>query len=441
MVDSKAGTVVGDYSLSELPPQRQIADLTSRPDFFTRLVKLLSLAKCRSNKVFDDTRCSIDLIVTGDPHSCSPVSVDLGGASRSTDTLRSSLECDVPVPALASFVKMDDPFEQAMPEQVARSPIIERNRNKRERKYSRRKGRPNKPPLLEPTTTLTTIPEAVPTVEPNPCLPQLGPRTEQLVTEGALMDSDSSRARAAIALARAQLEHSRPASIHRKRERAANRLMMLPGEYEEYIATQARATPVEEVATPDFSELFNADADAMRRTVQQSRSMVLSLMAAREAVLLRTDARRYTSSQAGSMPPIDSPKGSQPSFPELYKPGDTPLCPPPSIPLPQVPPPAPPASISPGRDRSRRSRASPCNSIYGGLPTEYDGNALRRVDTLIQDLLESHSEGVTSRKRSHSSASSSSRCKRINNMPDTRLDYDATCLEQWVFRSTNSADL
>ncbi|KAG8746274.1 hypothetical protein FRC10_005523 [Ceratobasidium sp. 414] len=435
MVDSKAGTVVGDYSLSEFPPEREIADLTSRPDFFSKLVKLLTLAKCRNDKAFDDTRRSTDLVATGDAHGCSPVAVALDDASKSTDTLRSSSESDAPVPALGSYALPHDPFERAMPERVARSPSVLRNRDKRERKYARRKGRSNNPPLLEPTTTLTTILETAPAAEPNSPLLHLSlTSTEHSTTEDALMDSDSSRARAAIALARAQLEHSRPASIYRKRERAANRLMMLPGEYEEYLATQTSPVPIEEIITSDFGELLNPDADTMRRAVQQSRSMVLTLMAAREAVSLRTESRKSTHPGAGTISTISLLKESAP-FPELYKPGDTPLCPPPSIPLPQVPPLAP-TPISPGRDRSRRSKTSPCNNVSGGLPTEYDGNALRRVDTLIQDLLESRPESATSRKRSHSSASSSSLCKKL---VDTRLDYDAGYLQQWVFHFTDNA--
>ncbi|KAG8699173.1 hypothetical protein FRC09_006780 [Ceratobasidium sp. 395] len=436
MAYSKAGKVVEGYSLSELSSDRDIADLTFRPDFFTKLVKLLTLAQCRSDKAFDDTRRSPDLVVKTDMHACSPVSVNLGdAASKSTDTLRSSSESDAPFPGLAPAAGVHDPFERIMPTRVARSP---KGRNKRERKGARRKGRVNartltvqliqKPELAEPTTTLTPIPEIASVFERNSCLAQLNfTSTEHLVTEDALMDTDSSRARAAIALARAQLEHSRPASIHRKRERATNKMMMLPGEFEEYQATQPTPPPVERISTPDFGDVFNPDADTMRRTVEQSSSMVLTLMAAREAVSLRAESKKNSHAQAASISTIDLLKECQSSFPELYKPGDAPLSPPPSIPLPQVPPPAAmslPTPRSPTRDRSRRSKASPRNSLYNGLPTEYDGSAIQRVDTLIQDLLETRSQGTTSRARSHSSASSGSRRERIADMPNARTDYD-----------------
>ncbi|KAG9123666.1 hypothetical protein FRC07_014348 [Ceratobasidium sp. 392] len=317
MAYSKAEKTVGGYSLSELSPDREIADLTFRPDFFTKLVNLLTLAQCRSDKDFDDTRRSPDLVVTADAHACPPVSVNLGkAASKSTDTFRSSSESDAPSPGLVPNPEMRDPFERIEPVRVARSP---KGRNKRERKGAH-KDRTNKPQLAEPTTTLTPIPEIASVFERNSCLNQLNfTSTEQLVTEDALMDTDSSRARAAIALARAQLEHSRPASIHRKRERAANKLMMLPGEFEEYQATQTTPTSATApslapilvpastgpIATPDFGEIFNPGADTMRRTMEQSSSMVLTLMAAREAVSLRAEVKKNTHTQAASISTID----------------------------------------------------------------------------------------------------------------------------------------
>jgi hypothetical protein len=289
-------------------------------------------------------------------------------------------------------------------------------------------------PLSEPTTTLTTIPEISSVFELNSYLPQLAFTTsDHFTSEDALMDTDSSRARAAIALARAQLEHSRPASIHRKRERAANRMMMLPCELEEYRAMQTARSRNTQASTPEDDVLpVSDDFGAMRHVIQQSQSMVLTLMAAQEAISQRAETRKTSHSQSASIATIDLLRENPPPFPALYKPGDMPLCPPPSIPLPQLPSPrsltAPAVSITPKRDRSRRHGVPLRATAYNCLPTEYDDKVVQHVDKLMHDFLDSQSEDMASEKssRRRSQSSTDSRREYNSDAPNGRPDRGAS---------------
>lgn len=263
------------------------------------------------------------------------------------------------------------------------------------------------------------------------------------------METDSIRARAAIAMARAQLEHSRPASYFRKIERSSNWMMMLPGELEEQSALQAakaRGEKIlaqlntnekpklddhadEKVQDNSIKKPGEEDVGSMQKTVGQSQAMVLTLMAAKEAVSQRTIMRKKSHSPTASLSTQDLPKLKRPDkpFQGLYQAGDIPPSPPPSIPLPRLPSKCA-ATLNALNDLEglRRSKTPREPIAYNGLPTEYRSNndVLQHIDMLMQSLLDSHPETpseLEARRPYCSLPSRRGRCGTGSTMDDSAL--------------------
>lgn len=399
---------------------------SSRTDIFSKLVKLVGLSEYRGSRASTtqhEAGHTDNLVVIGAERAPSPVTLSLatGRLSESTTekTLRrSSSDSHLPVSITSDDSKGPDLSLIFGPAQACK---LDSNRNKWDRKSIRRKPK-HSSPLTEPVTPLTPIPEFANAFERIPLIPDLScVNISNFADQDALMETDSIRARAAIAMARAQLEHSRPASYNRKVERSSNQMMMLPGELEEYFSSQpgkereklaARFTARTKNATRDRT--CEDDVGAMHKAVGQSQAMVLTLMAAKEAISQRATVRKKHHPPLASSTVSDLPKTKRPSMPfqGLYHAGDIPPSPPPSIPLPQLP--SRPSheslgahSITSKRETQLRHEITSSGSAYKGLPTEYssDDEMLKHIDVIMRSLADS-SDNVSpevDRRRPYSS--------------------------------------
>ncbi|CAE6493664.1 unnamed protein product [Rhizoctonia solani] len=211
---------------------------SSRSDIFSKLVKLVGLSEHRGSKQSTTRReagRTEGLVAVGE-QAHSPVTVDLAGsfsASKGEKTLRrSSSDSRLSVSLASDDFRGPDLSLIFAPAQALN---LDGGRGRCDRKSVRHK--PKHSPLTEPVTPLTPIPEMSNAFERTSLLPDLScVNISNFADQDALMETDSIRARAAIAMARAQLEHSRPAIYNRKLERSSNQMMMLPGELEEHFA-------------------------------------------------------------------------------------------------------------------------------------------------------------------------------------------------------------
>ncbi|KAJ1302132.1 hypothetical protein OPQ81_000961 [Rhizoctonia solani] len=392
---------------------------SSRSDILSKLVKLVGLSEYRGTKSSTARRevgRTEGLVVIGEP-SHSPVTVDLATgsfrASKGEKTLRrSSSDSRLSVSITGDDGKGPDLSLIFGPAQAFN---LDGARNKHDRKSLRRKGK--NPPVNEPVTPLTPIPEMSNAFERASILTDLScVNISNFADQDALMETDSIRARAAIAMARAQLEHSRPASYSRKLERSSNQMMMLPGELEE----KERGKPSVQLAPRMKNDARETndhagedDVGAIRKAVGQSQAMVLSLMAAKEAISQRATTRKHHHSPLAASASTSDLPAKRPSkpFQGLYRAGDIPPSPPPSIPLPQLPP--RPSHENPHtqsasikRGTSLKNEITPTESAYKGLPTEYntDDEMLKHIDVLMQSLADSGKiSPETDRRRPYSS--------------------------------------
>ncbi|QRW23427.1 PGAMP domain-containing protein [Rhizoctonia solani] len=262
---------------------------------------------------------------------------------------------------------------------------LDTGKNKCDKKSIRRKAK--NLPVVEPIAHLIPIPESTSTSQRTSLIPDLScVKINNFADQDALMETDSIRARAAIAMARAQLEHSRPASYNRKLERSSNHMMMLPNELDEYFAVQSskeREKLSAQLAAHTKNEVHDRicedDLGAMRKAVGQSQAMVLTLMAAKEAISQRATARKnHHSPLASSSATGDLPKPGRPGkpFQGLYRAGDIHLLPlhpflfPNFHPLLMIVPPT---------------------TAYKELPNEYDNDdeIMKHIDVLMQSLTDS----------------------------------------------------
>ncbi|CAE6505417.1 unnamed protein product [Rhizoctonia solani] len=430
----------GDVFPSDDQTNRKSSHSTSsRSDIFSRLVKLVGLSEYRGSKA-PATRREGDrtegLVVIGGEKAHSPVTVELatGGipTSKGERTLRrSSSDSRLSVSVTSEDGKGPDLSLIFGPAQAFN---FDGGRSKNDRKSIRRK--PKHAPLTEPVTPLTPIPELSNAFERASLIPDLScVNISNFADQDALMETDSIRARAAIAMARAQLEHSRPAIYNRKLERSSNQMMMLPGEAEEYVASQSsrgRGKLSAQLAAQTKNETNHRTTDqtreddfgAMRKAVGQSQAMVLTLMAAKEAISQRASSRKNHHSPLASSSISDPSKPKRPSqpFQGLYRAGDIPPTPPPSIPLPQ-PPPMPPNEnldtkpTTPKRGTSLRNEVISSGSAYKGLPTEYstEDDMLKHIDVLMQSLADSSSNRTPEMDRRRPYSSLPSRRGRRSN--------------------------
>ncbi|KAH7345715.1 hypothetical protein B0J17DRAFT_47905 [Rhizoctonia solani] len=423
---------------------------SSRIDIFSKLVKLVGLSEYRGNKASTtqhEASRTDGLVVIGGEQAPPPVTLRLatGGLSELTGekTLRrSSSDSRLSVSLASDDGKGPDLSLIFGPAQAHK---LDTGRNKWDRKSIRRK--PKHAPLTEPVTPLTPIPEFSNAFERIPLIPDLScVNISNFADQDALMETDSIRARAAIAMARAQLEHSRPASYSRKLERSSNQMMMLPGELEEHFGGQSSkereklsAQLAAHTKNGASERICEDDFGSMRKAVGQSQAMVLSLMAAKEAISQRATVRKNHSPLPSSTI-TDLPKPKRPSgpFQGLYRAGDIPPSPPPSIPLPQLPsrssyesPDAHP--ITSKRETQLRHEIAPSGSAYKGLPTEYssEDEMLKHIDVLMKSLADS-SNNVSpdvDRRRPYSSLPSR-RGRRSND--SVRQDYQRNSRESLV---------
>lgn len=315
--------------------------------------------------------------------------------SESEDSARNSWDASSPV-SDHEDAQIRATSHPRTPRRLSKLPGGRRRRNKTARNTGQCKAkvRSRNLPLQFVTSThrntmqaaavraLTPIPEISSVLEHNSLLP------DSFVNEDAKMENDSIRARTAIALARAQLQLSRPASYHRKVERSQNLMMMLPGELEECLAAQAANRRGDAPVRNNNRQPATRNLGATNHAIQQSQAMVVTLMAAREVISQRGMVSQNLRSHSASISTIDILNESAGPPRGLYKPGDMPPCPPPSIPLPELPSQTGPISrgtfVTPTQDRLRS---------YGGaykvLPTEYrtENEALQHIDILMQSLL------------------------------------------------------
>ncbi|CAE6404755.1 unnamed protein product [Rhizoctonia solani] len=418
---------------------------SSRIDIFSKLVKLVGLSEYRGNKASTtqhEASRTDGLVVIRGEQAPPPVTLSLATGSPSGEkTLRrSSSDSRLSVSISSDDSKGPDLSLIFGPAQARR---LEAGRNKWDRKSIRRK--PKHAPLTEPVTPLTPIPEFSNAFERIPLIPDLScVNISSFADQDALMETDSIRARAAIAMARAQLEHSRPASYSRKLERSSNQMMMLPSELEEHFAGQSSkereklsAQLAAHTKNGAHDRVREDDVGSMRKAVGQSQAMVLSLMAAKEAISQRATVRKNHSPLASSsISDLPTPK-RRPSgpFQGLYRAGDIPPSPPPSIPLPQLP--SRPShesldahSTTSKRETQLRHEITPSGSAYKGLPTEYssEDEMLKHIDVLMQSLADS-SDNVSpevDRRRPYSSLPSR-RGRRSND--SARQEYQRTSRE------------
>lgn len=238
-------------------------------------------------------------------------------------------------------------------------------------------------PLSGAVRALTPIPEISSVFERNSLSP------DNFVNEDAKMEDDSIRARRVIALARAQLQLSRPASHYRKLERSRNQLMMLPGELEESLAARTAGRRADSLVRNGTQQPAARDTETKSSAVQRPQPTVVTLTAAREVVSQQTTVRESFHSHTAILSTIDLLNENSAPPQGLYKAGDRPPCPPPSIPLPELPSQSSPISrglpVAPAPSELRRSEGA-----YKGLPTEYrsDNEALQHINMLMQRLLD-----------------------------------------------------
>ncbi|CAE6355635.1 unnamed protein product [Rhizoctonia solani] len=397
MSNPKSENHSAEASHSEDQTLRKSSHTTpSRPDIFSRLVKLVGLSEYRTTKA----STSRHEVGRGEGSSANREGQGDFPASSGEKAVRKS--CSDSHIARSASIDGKGPDLSLIfgPAQMFN---LDANRNKGDKKSIRRKVK--NLPLVEPPTPLIPIPESTNTQRTSR-IPDLScVNISNFADQDALMETDSIRARAAIAMARAQLEHSRPASYSRKLERSSNHMMMLPSELDEYFAGQSskeREKLSAQLAAHTKSEVCEDDIGAMRKAVGQSQAMVLTLMAAKEAISQRATARKNhysplasSSSLASSSTVGDLPKPSRPSkqFQGIYRAGDVPPTPPPSIPLPQLPPSLE-ASRAPTvtkRETSHRHEIAPSTSAYKQLPNEYntDDEMMKHIDVLMQSLADS----------------------------------------------------
>ncbi|CAE6522491.1 unnamed protein product [Rhizoctonia solani] len=398
---------------------------SSRSDIFSKLVKLVGLSEHRGSKPTASRREAgrAEGLVAIMEQAHSSVTVNLAGgfsSSKNEKTLRrSSSDSRLSASVTSDDFKGPDLSLIFAPAQAFN---IDSGRNRSDKKSIRRK--PKHAPLTEPVTPLIPIPEMSNAFERTSLLSDLScANISNFADQDALMETDSIRARAAIAMARAQLEHSRPAIHNRKLERSSNQMMMLPSELEEYIATQSpkeREKISAQLAAHTKNEAHDQindrtgedDVGAMRKAVGQSQAMVLTLMAAKEAISQRATTRKNHHSPLASSSTNDLSKRPTKPFQGLYRAGDIPPSPPPSIPLPQLPPTSSLENLNakpttPRPESSLRHEITPTGSAYKGLPTEYstDHDMLKHIDVLMQSLADSsdHKPSETGRRRPYSS--------------------------------------
>ncbi|KAF8594658.1 hypothetical protein BDV93DRAFT_611777 [Ceratobasidium sp. AG-I] len=395
MVNLKAGNPVEDPSSTEASPECKINKADARSEFLFKLVKLVGLSECLGDRVFRESRSkqnSPDLVVIEHGPLCSPVTVRLTGSeleiSMSEDSARSSSDSSSPVPDHESAL-LGGVSRPRMTRRLSKTSGARRRRNKSTRNTSQCKA--NTAPLSSAARALTPIPEISSISELNSLSP------DNFVNEDAKMEDDSIRARRVIALARAQLQLSRPASYFRKLERSRNQMMMLPGELEESLAAQTTGRRADSLVRKGSQQSTTRDVETTSGAAQRSVPTVVTLTAAKEMSSQQTMVRESFHSYSASVSTVDllNDGGAPPQG--LYKAGDRPPCPPPSIPLPKLPSQSSPISrglpITPAPSDLRRSEGA-----YKGLPTEYrnDNEALQHIDMLMRRLLNSQ----PSRKRS-----------------------------------------
>ncbi|KAG8733193.1 hypothetical protein FRC11_008052 [Ceratobasidium sp. 423] len=417
---------------------------TSRSDIFSRLVKLVGLSEYRGGKPPTTRReggRTEGLVVIGGEKAHSPVTVDLATGIPTPKGEKTLQRCSSDSRLSVSVTSEDGKSpDLSLIFGPAHAFNFDGGRNKSDRKSMRRK--PRHAPLTEPVTPLTPIPELANAFERASLIPDLScVNISNFADQDALMETDSIRARAAIAMARAQLEHSRPAIYNRKLERSSNQMMMLPSELEEHFAGQPskeREKLSAQLAAHTKNEIHNRatdqtredDVGAMHKAVGQSQAMVLTLMAAKEAISQRASSRKshHLPLASSSISDLSTPKRPSQPFQGLYRAGDIPPTPPPSIPLPQLP--SGPSHenldtkpTTPKRGTSLRNEVVSSGSAYKGLPTEYstDDEMLKHIDVLMQSLADSsnNTPPETDRRRPYSSLPSRRGRRTNENLTDS----------------------
>ncbi|CAE6458100.1 unnamed protein product [Rhizoctonia solani] len=436
---------------------RKPTHTSSRSDIFSKLVKLVGLSEHRGSKSSTTRReagRTEGLVAIGEQahsHVTLDLAADAFSTSKGEKTLRrSSSDSRLSVSVASHDFKVPDLSLIFAP---AHAFNTDSGRNKSDKKSIRRK--PNH--SHEPVIPLAPIPEMSNAFERTSIFSDLScANISNFADQDALMETDSIRARAAIAMARAQLEHSRPALYNRKLERSSNQMMMLPGELEEHFAGQSSkereklsAQLAAHTKNETHDRICEDDLGAMRKAVGQSQAMVLTLMAAKEAISQRATMRKGHHSPLASSSVIDLPKPKRPTkqFQGLYRAGDIPPSPPPCIPLPQLP--SRPSlenldtkSTTPKPESSLRHEIAPSGNAYKGLPTEYstDDEMLKHIDVLMQSLADSSDNKLseTDRRRPYSSLPSR-RGRRSNEnsvIDSTRQGHQKKSMENF-YRSTS----
>ncbi|KAF8755648.1 hypothetical protein RHS01_05147 [Rhizoctonia solani] len=360
---------------------------SSRSDIFSRLVKLVGLSE-RSTKTpthrYEVGRTGDLLLSESNKHSPQSASIDGKGPDLSL------------IYGPAQLFNLDT------------------GKNKCDKKSIRRKAK--NLPVVEPIAHLIPIPESTSTSQRTSLIPDLScVKINNFADQDALMETDSIRARAAIAMARAQLEHSRPASYNRKLERSSNHMMMLPNELDEYFAVQSSKE-------------------------REKLSAQLAAHTKNEAISQRATARKnHHSPLASSSATGDLPKPGRPGkpFQGLYRAGDIPPSPPPSIPLPQLPPSldGSRAPIAPKRETPLRHEIVPPTTAYKELPNEYDNDdeIMKHIDVLMQSLTDSSNNVSSENDRRRPYCSLPSRRGRRSNenslIDSGRRDYQRKPIE------------
>ncbi|CAE6424614.1 unnamed protein product [Rhizoctonia solani] len=420
---------------------------SSRSDIFSRLVKLVGLSE-RSTKTpthrYEVGRTG-GLAVIGEQQAQSTVNLAVGESSRSSGERSVRKSCSDSHLARSASIDGKGPDLSLIygPAQLFN---LDTGKNKCDKKSIRRKAK--NLPVVEPIAHLIPIPESTSTSQRTSLIPDLScVKINNFADQDALMETDSIRARAAIAMARAQLEHSRPASYNRKLERSSNHMMMLPNELDEYFAVQSskeREKLSAQLAAHTKNEVHDRicedDLGAMRKAVGQSQAMVLTLMAAKEAISQRATARKnHHSPLASSSATGDLPKPGRPGkpFQGLYRAGDIPPSPPPSIPLPQLPPSldGSRAPIAPKRETPLRHEIVPPTTAYKELPNEYDNDdeIMKHIDVLMQSLTDSSNNVSSENDRRRPYCSLPSRRGRRSNenslIDSGRRDYQRKPIE------------
>ncbi|CAE6467915.1 unnamed protein product [Rhizoctonia solani] len=454
MSNPKPGKHNAETPEDQTPRKSSHTTTPSRPDIFSRLVKLVGLSEYRA------TKASVSRHEAGRADG----SVAIGEEQVSTSAFpTSSGEKSVRKSCSDSHIARSASIDGKGPDlSLIYGPAqmfnLDVNRNKCDKKSIRRKAKNS--PLAEPVTPLIPIPESTSTSQRNSRIPDLScVNISNFADQDALMETDSIRARAAIAMARAQLEHSRPASYSRKLERSSNHMMMLPNELNEYFSGQSskeREKLSAQLAAHTKNEVHDRicedDIGAMRKAVGQSQAMVLTLMAAKEAISQRATARKNhhsplaSSSSLASSAVGDLPKPGRPSkqFQGLYRAGDVPPTPPPSIPLPQLPPSLENsrAPTAPKRETLLRNEIAPPASAYKQLPNEYntDDEMMKHIDVLMQSLADSSSNMSRENDRRRPYCSLPSRRGRRSN-ESARQDCQRKPIESLSYAVSSSTSI